>query len=70
MFSLINTARIPDIISSEGFKLTLVEALDIRTLEKSVNRKNVLQISFKNLSIAWDLDADKEVAFIDQLSDF
>ena len=70
MFSLINTSRIPEIISSDGFKLTLVEALDIRTLEKSVNRKNVLQISFKNLSIAWDLDTDKEVAFIDQLSDF
>ena len=69
-FSLINTSRIPEIISSDGFKLTLVEALDIRALEKSVNRKNVLQISFKNLSIAWDLDTDKEVAFIDQLSDF
>lgn len=37
---------------------------DINTAEKGEERTNVIQISFGNVSIMWDLDEHKEVTFM------
>jgi hypothetical protein len=36
--------------------------------EKNEFRGNVIQISFTNLSILWDLDENKEVTFLENPS--
>lgn len=38
---------------------------DNDVIEKNEVRHNMIQISFSNLSLIWDLDEDKEVTFVE-----
>ena len=41
---------------------------DFDVIEKNEIRKNMIQISFSNLSLIWDLNENKEVTFVENPS--
>ena len=57
-------------ITKHDFKVIVVSNKDIQHADKAEDRKNVIQISFSELAIMWDLDEKKEVTFISKPSDF
>jgi hypothetical protein len=61
---LINTKKLTAQIRDNGFSILNVAQYDIDVAEKGEERTNVIQISFGNVSIMWDLDEHKEVTFI------
>jgi hypothetical protein len=57
-------------ITKLGFKIVPVEQQDIDIAEKGERRTNVVQITFKDLALMWDLKEHKEVLFINKLEEF
>lgn len=50
---------------SSGMTIRNVNSNDLDIAERNEKRNNVIQISFHNLSMIWDLDENKEVTFIE-----
>jgi hypothetical protein len=48
-----------------GMRIHTVSHTDHDVIEKNEVRHNMIQISFSNLSLIWDLDEDKEVTFVE-----
>jgi hypothetical protein len=69
-FLVLDARRISERIMRNGFKIFKVAKYDLKIVEKARARPNVIQISFKDLSVMWDLDEDREVSFINKPCDF
>ena len=46
-------------------RIHIVSENDFDVIEKNEVRHNMIQISFSNLSLIWDLDENKEVTFVE-----
>ena len=51
----------------DGFTVRLASEFNVQIAEKGEIRPNVIQVSFKNKSILWDIAENKEVLFIERL---
>jgi len=51
--------------TKSGMRIHSVSHTDHDVIEKNEVRHNMIQISFSNLSLIWDLDEDKEVTFVE-----
>lgn len=55
-------------ITSEGMKVKLVSPQDNDIVEQIEVRSDLIQISFQNLAMVWDLNENKEISFVEVLS--
>lgn len=70
-FKLINIKHFfNDSNTKNGMRITKVQPKDLDVAEKNEERTNVIQISFTNLSLLWDLDENKEVNFCENPMQF
>lgn len=69
-FHLLNMGNLANNIIKRDFKILEVADYDFKICEKDGVRHNVIQISFSELTIIWDLDDNKEVTFMTKPSDF
>lgn len=53
-----------------GFKICTVAKYDLKIVEKATARPNVIQISFSDVAVIWDLKDDREVSFCEKPTDF
>ena len=51
-----------------GLKVRNVSVHDMAILDKNELRPDMIQISFSNLSIVWDLDENKEVSYVENVT--
>lgn len=47
--------------------MVVASKFNIETAEEAEVRDDVIQVSFKNLAILWDLKENKEVVFIERV---
>jgi hypothetical protein len=70
MFNLLNVGVLSSRLTKCDFAIQEACAYEMRIADKGEERKNVVQISFADLAILWDLDENKEVTFLNKPQEF
>ncbi len=57
-------------LTEDGFSVIRASKFNIELAEEAEVREDVIQVSFKNLAVLWDLKENKEIVFIERVDQF
>ena len=69
-FELLNMEKLKSTVTVQDFKILNVADIDLNIAEKQIERQNVIQITFSERAILWDLDQNQEITCIMKQNQF
>ena len=70
VFNVLSFTNLDKSITQHGMKVAVASQNNIKIADKGRKRENLIQISFANVALLWDLKENEEITFVEEQTQF